>query len=240
MKPLIEAHRGDSANAPENTLAAFERALRLGVPYIELDVHPARDGTLMVIHDDTLDRTTDGSGAVGELSCEELWRLDAGSKFSRTYRGERIPRLLDVLERVAPSATRLNIEIKASPPGMDVPGAIVELLRRFGKERDYVVSSFDLAALLAVRAADSRITLALIGKMPEILPKAEAHGLPWVHADHETVTRELVERAHSRGMRVSIWTVDDPGTLPSWREAGVDKICTNCPALMLAAGRGRE
>ena len=147
MNPLIEAHRGDSSNAPENTRAAFARALRLDVPWIELDVHPARDGTLMVIHDATVDRTTGGSGAVCDLSVEQLLGLDAGLKFSREYAGERIPRLLDVLEMAVPTPTRINIEIKASPPGLNVPQAVVSLLRQFGRQGDFIVSSFDLRAL---------------------------------------------------------------------------------------------
>lgn len=235
MMPLIEAHRGDSHNAPENTLSAFERAFRLGVPWIELDVHPARDGTLMVIHDDTVDRTTDGSGAVCDLSVEQLSRLDAGRKFSPDYTGERIPRLVDVLDRVAPTATRINVEIKSSPEGMDVPGAVVEVLRQFGKHRDYMVSSFELRCLLDVRAIAPDIGLALIGKMPEILTLAEQHHLPWIHGNQSTVTRETVLRAHSQGIRVNVWTVDDVERWPFWRDVGVDKICTNRPALMLAA-----
>lgn len=133
--PLIEAHRGDSSGAPENTLAAFERALGLAVPSIELDVHPARDGTLMVIHDGRVDRTTDGSGAVRDMSVSELLRLDAGAKFAPEFAGERIPQLLEVFELVVPTDTRLNVEIKSSPPGMDVPGAVAETMRRFGKQR---------------------------------------------------------------------------------------------------------
>lgn len=235
MAPLIEAHRGDSSNAPENTLSAFERALRLGVPWIELDIHPAKDGTLMVIHDETVDRTTDGSGAVGDLSADELSRLDAGRRFSPAYAGERIPRFRDVLEKVAPTPARINVEIKASPRGMDVPRAVVRLLCEFGKQREYVVSSFDVQSLLDVRAVDAQVPLALIGRAPEVLTQAERHGFPWIHGAHRTVTGEVIARAHARGIRVNVWTVDDAERLPFWSGAGVDKLCTNRPALMLAA-----
>ena len=240
MTPLIEAHRGDSSNAPENTLAAFERAIGLAVPFIELDVHPARDGTLMVIHDATVDRTTDGSGAVCSLSVDHLIRLDAGARFSPAYTGERIPRLTDVMAMVAPTATRLNSEIKSSPPGTDVPQTVVRLLREFGKEREYIVSSFDLRSLLQVRAIDSEITLALIGNAPDILTHAEQHHLPWIHGSYTTVTDETVTRAHAQGININVWTVDDPGTLPYWKAVGVDKVCTNRPALMLAAAAKLE
>ncbi len=232
MTPHIEAHRGDSSNAPENTLAAFERAKRLGVPWIELDVHPAKDGTLMVIHDDTVDRTTDGFGAVCEMSADELLRLDAGVKFSAAFTGEKIPRLSDVLEKVGAGATRLNMEIKASPPGFHVPQAVVELLHRFDKQHRHVVSSFDLKSILDVRAIDSKLTLALIGNGPEILTHAEHHHLPWIHGRHTTMTGEIVARAHEKAISVNVWTVDDPATMPFWKAIGVDKICTNRPALM--------
>ncbi len=233
--PVIEAHRGDSANAPENTLAAFRRALELGVLWIELDVHPAKDGTLMVLHDDTVDRTTNGSGAVCDLRADELGRLDAGYWFAPTFSGERIPQLREVMELVAPTRTGLNVEIMASPAGADVPRAVVELLRRFGKERHYVVSSFDLPALRQVRAIAPEITLALIGSGPEILAHARQHRLPWIHADHVTVDERLLTEAHERGIRVNAWTVDDPATLGRWRAMGLDKLCTNRPADMLTA-----
>jgi glycerophosphoryl diester phosphodiesterase len=235
MTPLIEAHRGDSANAPENTLAAFERALGLAVPSIELDVHPARDGTLMVIHDDIVDRTTDGSGAVFDMAVYELLRLDAGAKFGPAFAGERIPRLSEVLCMVVPTRTQLNVEIKSSPAGADVARTVAGLLRQFGKQREYIVSSFDLSCLLRVRAIDPEITLALIGNGPEILPPARQYGFSWIHGNHRTVDKELVAYAHGRGIRVSVWTVDDPEMLPFWRSVGVDKICTNRPASMLAA-----
>ncbi len=238
MMPLIEAHRGDSANAPENTLAAFERALRIGVPWIELDVHPAKDGTLMVIHDATVDRTTDGSGVVSDLSVEELSRLDAGRRFSPAYAGERIPRLLDVLEMVAETGTQINVEIKASPKGMDVPLTVVKHLHAFGKHQQYIVSSFDIHALLEVRAIDSQIKLAPIGQMYKILKQAELYHFPWIHGVHTTVTRTTVKRAHAQGILVNVWTVDDAERLPFWKEFGVDKICTNRPELMMEAARG--
>ena len=235
MTPLIEAHRGDSSNAPENTLAAFERALDLAVPSIELDVHPARDGTLMVMHDDTVDRTADGSGRVGDMAVDELLRLDVGAKFGPAFAGERIPRLSEVLNMVAPTPTQLNVEIKSSPAGANVPQTVAELLRRFGKQREYIVSSFDLSCLLQVRTIDPEITLALIGNGPDILKLARQHGLPWIHGNHKTVDKELVAQAHGLGIRVSVWTVDYPDILPFWRAVGVDKICTNRPAPMLAA-----
>ena len=239
MPPLIEAHRGGGSNAPENTIAAFDRAIRLGVASIELDIHPCKDGTLMVIHDDTVDRTTDGSGSVLDFTVEQLLCLDAGVKFSPQFKGERIPRLTEVLQLVVNTSTLLNIEIKASSLGSGVSQAVVENLCQFGKQGEYIVSSFDLEELLDVRAHCSEVTLALLGESADILPVAERHHIPWIHAEHTVVSRELIARAHSGGIRVNVWTVDDPKTLPYWQEIGVDKVCTNRPARMLAASLPR-
>jgi len=232
---IIEAHRGDSFNAPENTMAAFRRAIELNAPAIELDVHPAMDGTLMVMHDDTVDRTTNGAGAVSAMAVEELLKLDAGAKFSPAFSGEKIPTLVDVFNLLASGNIRLNIEIKASPPGMNVPFTLVNLLRRFDKERHYVVSSFNPDALLAVRTIAPEITLALIGNGPEILPQAQQQHFSWIHGNFRTVDAQLIARAHATGLRVNIWTMDDPARVAYWRGINVDKICTNCPAKILAA-----
>ncbi len=236
--PIIEAHRGDSTNAPENTLAAFRAAIELQVPWIELDIHPSRDGALIVMHDKTVDRTTNGSGAIADLTLEEISRLDAGSWFDARFVGEHVPQLRDVFDLVAPAGTLINIEIKAAPPGLNVTGGVIELLRAYGKAREYVVSSFDLGALLEVQAAAPEITLALIGGGPDILEKAKQHGFAWVHPHHLSVDADYIAEAHALGKRVNVWTVDDPETLPAWTAIGVDMICTNRPAVMLAALRG--
>lgn len=237
LLPAIEAHRGDSSNAPENTLAAFRAAIDLKAPWIELDVHPTRDGALVVIHDDTIERTTGASGAVSDLSLAEIQKLDAGSWFSQRFTGEHIPQLAEVFEMVAPTATRLNIEIKAAPEGLDVSHGVVDLLRRYQKEREYVVSSFDLPALLQVQALAPEVPLAILGWGPDLLLIARQYHFPWIHGFFATMDSDTVVQAQASGIGVNVWTVDDPETLASWRVMGVDKICTNCPALMLAVAR---
>ena len=195
----------------------------------------------MVIHDDRVDRTTNGSGAVCDLTADELCGLDAGSKFSPEFRGERIPRLEDVLELVQPTGTRLNIEVKFSSNSLILPQVLVDMLGRFGKQCEYKVSSFDLDVLLAVRALNPEITLALIGHGPEILKQAVDNQIPWIHGKHTSVTPEIVTRAHAQGICVNIWTMDDPGKYAYWQSVGVDKLCTNQPAKMISAEiRARE
>ena len=225
--PILEAHRGHSAAAPENTLAAFRSALALQAEAIELDVHLSKDGHLVVMHDDTLDRTTNGRGALAGLNLAELRQLDAGAWFGPSFAGEKIPLLAEVLELLTPTRTRLNIEIKYSPRIQQAARQVVDLLRQYGRQDFYVVSSFDLPALLVVQALAPEITLALIGEGAQILPLARQHGLPWIHAYHRTLTDETIAEAHAAGLQVNTWTLDDPQQLAAWAQRGVDKICTN-------------
>ena len=235
-KIIIEAHRGARAEAPENTLAAFQRALDLKAPSIELDIHPAADGTLMVIHDDTLDRTTDGTGPVAALVLRDLRKLDAGAKFQAGFAGERIPTLNEAMGRVAPTSTLLNIEIKRPPPGMRVAEGVVQLLRHYGKAGRYVVSSFDADALLAVRRLAPEVQLALIGEAADVLARARELRLPWIHCSHPSLTAELVRQAHEAGIHVGVWTVNDSEQARHWAEHGVERIITDDPRAILALG----
>jgi glycerophosphoryl diester phosphodiesterase len=234
--PIIEAHRGARAEAPENTLAAFQLALDLKVDSIELDVHPAADGTLVVIHDDTVDRTTNGTGAVAAMPLGDLRKLDAGLKFHDRFAGERIPTLDEVLARVAPTPTTLNIEIKQPPPGMKVAEGVVERLRRHGKADRYMVSSFDIDALLAVRRLAPEVALALIGEPPEVLASARELTLPWIHCNQPSLTAALLSQAHGSGILVGVWTVNDPVAVRHWATLGVNRIITDNPRAMLALG----
>ena len=233
---IIEAHRGARAEAPENTLAAFQRALDLKAHSIELDVHPAADGTLVVLHDDTLDRTTDGAGPVAALNLRDLRKLDAGAKFHADFAGERIPTLGEVMGRVAPTRTLLNIEIKRPPAGMRVAEGVVQLLRHYGKAERYVVSSFDLNALLSVRRLAPEVPLALIGGAADVLARARALRLPWIHCSHSSLTVELVRQAQADGIHVGVWTVNDPAQARHWAEHGVERIITDDPRAILALG----
>ncbi len=233
---IIEAHRGSSTDCPENTMAAFRRAVDLGAPSIELDIHESRDGELVVMHDSTVDRTTDGKGAIAELTVSALRRLDCGRWKGETFAGERVPTLEEVLAFVTPRNVRLNVEVKAFASGSAAPQRLVELLRRYGPAvGPHLVSSFAEAALLRVRAADGAVPLAILGNGPEILPVARRQRFGWLNAAFETVSAELVAAAQADGIRVMIWTMDQPELLAHYAGLGVSKVCTNCPALLLQA-----
>lgn len=229
--PIVEAHRGDSAHAPENTMAAFRQAASLGARWIELDVHATRDGVPVVIHDARLERTTDGTGAVRDLTWEEISRLDAGSWRAPAFAGEPPARFVDVAQWAAASGVDINTEIKAR----SCADPVVRTLRDVGKESEWVVSSFDLGTLLDVRACAPELALALIGNGPECLRAALQHDLPWIHCQFRTATPDVVSRAHAAGIRVHIWTMDTPALYAHWARCGVDKVCTNRPGPMLRA-----
>lgn len=237
--PIIEAHRGYSAVYPENTLLAFRQAVAAGAPSIELDIHVSADGELVVMHDATVDRTTNGTGAVAAMPWSALRRLDAGAWKSPAFAGERIPSLAEALSLSDSAPVAFNVEVKRfSDPGR-VAGKLAEMLRRHApRQGEHVVSSFDLDALLQVRAADAGLPLAILGKDGvALLALAREHGLPWVHVHHEGVTGDVVAAAHAHGVKVMVWTVDNPDLALVYAGFGVDKICTNRAPDLLIAGR---
>ncbi len=232
VRPFIWAHRGASCAAPENTMAAFSRALESGADGIELDLHLSRDGVPVVIHDETLERTTSGQGPVVQLEAAELQQLDAGSWFSPEFAGEPLPTLAEVLE-VYGGKLRLNLEIKQFEAG----SAVLALLRHHPNV-DIVVSSFDHDLLCRMRAADPLLPLAVLldeGNWRRALQTAVALDARTFHPAAELVTRPMVSACSHAGVSVHVWTVDDPGRARSLIRAGVSGLFTNDPLRMRAA-----
>jgi len=227
---LTIAHRGASGCRPENTLASFARAAELGADMCELDVHLARDGVAVVIHDDTVDRTTNGRGRVAAMSFDELRRLDAGCRFGDgRFAGEMIPSLEEVF-----AATRgrcgLNVELKA-------PGAeriVAPMMRRFDALNDSIVSSFDWDSLARLRAIDSAIQVGFLAdKNPRRMFDAAAAARAYALCpEFKLATAEFCAEAHRRGLAIYAWTVDDEAAMKTLTAAGVDGIMTNFPGRM--------
>lgn len=237
--PCIVAHRGAAAERPENTLAAFRRALEAGADGIECDVQLTRDGEVVVIHDERLERTTDGTGWVRDHTLRELQVLDAGGWFGRRYRGERIPTLHEVLAAAAGRARLINVELKNTRlryPGLEA--RVLRLLHRFGVLGTTVVSSFNHASLRRIRDLEPR---ARIGMLPRALraPVARALrlGAEALHPARTEVTARLVRGAHAAGLRVRVWTVNSAEELRRMRAWGVDAVFTDDPAAMVRAVR---
>jgi glycerophosphoryl diester phosphodiesterase len=241
MKPLIFGHRGASAYAPENTLAAFALAFDLGADGVELDVSVTRDGVPVVLHDDTVDRTTNGRGTVKDMTLEELKRLDAGERFRPKYRGERIPTLEEVLAEVGQRGI-VNIELKSgrlAVVGLETV-AVANVIRKARAQDRVIISSFNHFALHRIKALDARLTLGLLyfNRVPLGFPRTL--GRPFaqpaaLHPRFTVVTGEFVKWAKSKGYKLNTWTVDDPAEARRLADLGVDSIMTNCPDVLKQA-----
>jgi glycerophosphoryl diester phosphodiesterase len=233
---FIWAHRGASGIAPENTLAAFRAAEASGVDGIEFDVQLSRDGVPVVIHDDTVDRTTDGRGPVRGKSLRQLRGLDAGGWFAPAFADEPLPTVEEVLAW-AGERLRLNLEVKAAAAG----SAVLELLRSHPRSR-VLVSSFDHDLLIRLRRADPALPLAFLIDSRfwrRAVKRAVACGAKSVNPRHDHVSRALVAACHQKGLDVYPWTVDDPGRLEHLLRLGVDGVFTNVPGKFARQPRAR-
>ena len=258
----IYAHRGASAECPENTLAAFRRAIALGVDGIELDIHLSSDGEPVVIHDETVDRTTNGSGPVAGLTVAELRALNAGQ-------GEYVPTLAEVLDVVAGRA-HLNIEIKTAAAA----DAMLRVVASF-PQLSWATSSFVWPALEHVHRAAAEVdywplsngsraamdtVIAYLEAHPELpqaarwavhlgedantldraIALAAALGGTAVSISERALTATDVQAVHDHGLRAWVWTVNDPERARELAAIGVDSICTDDPATLLIALRDRD
>jgi glycerophosphoryl diester phosphodiesterase len=228
------AHRGASAVAPANTLAAFERAIDLGAHAIELDVHLSNDRIPVVIHDASVDSTTDGSGRVGEMNLAQIKELDAGSYFDAAFAGEHIPTLDEVLQAVG-HRILLNIELKSLSLQDDgLESTVIPLVRRHGLSHRVLFSSFNPFSLRRAKklAADIAVWLLYSPNLP--LPLRRAWLAPLFqhearHPEHTMVDARYMVWAQKRGLRVNVWTVDDADEMRRLVDLGVHGIITNVP-----------
>ena len=246
--PVNFAHRGDSAHAPENTLESFHRAVRAGAEGLEIDVHMTRDGRIVVIHDDTLGRTTDGTGYVRNKTLAEINQLDAGYRFTRNgsypYRGEglRVPTLEEVFREFPDVA--VNIEIKEDQPRVEE--AVLRIVREAGAEKRTLVAAQRHAVIKRFRevsgdeiptSASGReirtfYLLSRVGLQNLLRPDYDALQIPDSYRGVKVATPKFIEAAHSRGVRVDVWTIDEPDKMRRLLDLGVDVIMTNHPGTL--------
>ncbi len=216
-------HRGAGGHEPENTVRSVRKALELGADGVEVDVH-FTDGQLVVIHDDTLDRTTNGQGRVTKKSFAYLRSLDAGS-------GEHIPTLMEIFNAVDRRAV-INVELKGAHTAAPVSALIAEYVNRRGwSYDDFLVSSFDLARIREAKRLCPEIRIGgLIVKTPRGLAKfAEALGAWSLHAGKHCVTPKLVVDAHRRGLKVFVFTINLPEEIARMKKLGVDGVFSDFP-----------
>ncbi|MGI6368876.1 MAG: glycerophosphodiester phosphodiesterase [Anaerolineae bacterium] len=226
------AHRGASSYAPENTRAAYDLALEMGARHIELDVHLSSDGEVIVMHDDRVDRTTNGKGPVADFTLEALRALDAGSWFGAAYAGAQVPTLREVLERYAGPA-HLHIELKGRTPGL-VP-ATIALVRAAGASPHVTLTSFSHDLLSEARPLAPELPMGwLVSQVdPETVTETLRLGLEQLCPRADLLTPALVEELHGRGLIVRAWGVSDAALMRAAVEAGADGMTVNFPDLLL-------
>jgi glycerophosphoryl diester phosphodiesterase len=238
--PAIFGHRGASSLCPENTMSAFEKAIEVGADGIELDVHLARDGRLVVCHDETVDRTTNGSGAVRALDYDEIRKFDAGSWFSPESRGQRIPLLDDVLGLVRIGNLWANIELKTNLISYEgIEAKVAELVGRFNLDSRVIISSFNHYSILRLKECAPHLIVGLLYDCHIVDPHLYARRLKVeaIHPAMHTVTPQILSGAKDAGTMVNVWFSDessDRRDIPGNLQSGVDIIITNYPQEYIA------
>ncbi|MFA5517790.1 MAG: glycerophosphodiester phosphodiesterase family protein [Spirochaetota bacterium] len=236
----IIAHRGASAYYPENTLVSFEAAIQLGAEMVELDVRLSRDGEVVVFHDDTLSRCTDGRGKTAACTLVELKRLDAGIRFGTRFKDTRIPTLEEVLS-LCHGSVAVNIEIKAGAVTGRITGGIEEkclgIVTRAGMDDHVVFSSFEPRALRHLREIDGNCAVAVLYDKKRYGPKLPSEIISALEADafncdrREMSTRRLRD-AKKNGISINVYTVNDARGMRGLLRKGVEGIFTNRPDVL--------
>ena len=242
--PRIAAHRGGAALWPENSLTAFRGALGLGVDLVELDVHLSQDDEVIVLHDPTLDRTTNGHGPVRERTVAELDRLGIQGAVA-----EPPPRLRAVAELIRGSAAHLLLEIKSDVQGRSYPGIearVLGVLAETALTARTTIMAFDWDVLVRLRALDPTVRLtgllsprgvARLGGLRPAVERLRALGATDLGVERTLLATETIAVARAAGLTVGVWTVNDPGELRRVLAAGVDYVTTDRPDLALAIRR---
>jgi glycerophosphoryl diester phosphodiesterase len=247
--PLVISHRGANRVAPENTLPAFEAALKLRVDGFENDVHMTRDGVAVVCHDDTVDRTSDGSGRICDMALEELRALDFGAWFSPAFAGTRIPTLEEFFA-LCGGCKVLNVEIKRAADGSTAIAAeVIRLAKAMGVFPRLIVSSFEMDMLKACLDCDPAARVCFLygpgsALCEEIVDDpvafARRHRLHAFHPFMAMVSKDYIDRCHGAGVVVNPWTVNQVHALAALRDWGADGIITDLPELAMEVVYGES
>jgi glycerophosphoryl diester phosphodiesterase len=254
-RPLVFAHRGASAYAPENTLAAFELAIQQGAPAIELDAKLSADGYVVVIHDQTVDRTTKNTGRVAELSLAELRQMDAGSHFDVSFQGEKIPTLADVFASIGQRAL-INVELtNYASPRDDLPEKVAELVRQHRMISNVLFSSFNPIALARIHRLLPQAPIGLLALSGPagawarsglgrlffrlFIHQSSSH-YQTLHPDWRDVTLRLVDQTHRHNRKVFPYTLNQEEAMLRLLDLGVDGFFSDDPPLALSVLKNRQ
>lgn len=227
------AHRGASDYAPENTFLAFDLAVQMAIRHLELDVHETADGQAVVIHDNTLDRTTNGTGPVSNHSLAEIKKLDAGSWFHPRFANERIPALVEILERYG-RRVHLHIEIKGG--SQEFCGRVIDNILTHSAERHLTITSFNAAYLVEVRryAPDLSTGWLVREVSDEIVEAARRMGVEQLCPNAISINAEIVLRLHKKGFKVRAYGVKSEKMMREVVHSGADGMTVNFPDKLLA------
>lgn len=232
----IYAHRGSSGTHPENTIAAFQEAARLPIQGIELDVHLSKDGELVVIHDEKINRTSNGKGYVKDLTLEELKAFDFGSWFSDEFEGQTIPTLREVLVLFADTSHHVNIELKSDVfpyPGM--VEKVVALVEEMEFDTRVVLSSFDHQAIRTAKQIAPHLETAPLFKEVLVDPLEYMYNVPAdaLHVFYRTAFRPPIQQALNTGATIRTYTVNQEKDAQALQDIGVSAIFTDYPEKMI-------
>jgi glycerophosphoryl diester phosphodiesterase len=235
-KPMIIAHRGAKGQAPENTLAAFQLGLDQGCEGIELDIHPTADGEIVVCHDPTIDRTTDGSGMIYKKTLSEIKKYDAGRWFGEAFRGQAIPTLGEVFDLV-PEPIMINIEVKDAYGG-EMPKLLIDFLRKRNRLANVVISSFDHKCVRTIKQMEPAAKIGLLYQSKLFDPTAYARSIDVevysLHPQHHFIDQEDVAKAMDNGLLVYPYTANEEIDLLRLNRFGVSGIITDYPGKLRA------
>jgi len=228
------AHRGFSGKYPENTMLAFEKAYEAGCDGIELDVHFSKDRELVIIHDELVDRTTDGHGLVGDFSLKELKQLDAAANFPGEVGKHEIPTLQEYLSWVKDLPIATNIELKTGVytyPGIEEK--VLEMVDEFGLREKTIISSFNHYSVMKMKKLAPDIVCGFLEESWIIGMTAycHSHGIEGVHPIFNAVDEKYMQDAAKHGIKVNVWTVNEEADIRRMAELGVDIIIGNYPDL---------
>ncbi|WP_248927995.1 glycerophosphodiester phosphodiesterase [Paenibacillus hamazuiensis] len=229
------AHRGASEYAPENTLAAFYKGLEMGASGLETDLRLSRDGIVFLLHDERLERTTNGTGRASEYTWKELQELDAGSWFAAAYAGERLVSLETFLHFFARKPIHLALEMKEEGLEEDT----LRLLAKYGISNRVTITSFQQGILRMVRRLDSAVRIGFLVKQytEEILAELKEISAQQICLTAETITKDGVNRLKAAGLEVRAWRVRDEALMHHCLECGVDGMTINFPDKLTEALR---
>lgn len=228
MKTKIIGHRGGAKGFPENTLAAFKKAVELGADGVEFDVQLTKDGEVVVIHDELIDRTMSGSGLVKDHTLKELRQMSAGEFFSPDFKSEKIPTLAEVLE-VVQDLEVINIELKNYLPYPELEEKVLKLVDQFEIRDQVIISSFNHYSLQKVKKLQPEIRTGalLMAKIINPSDYAFKRGFNALHLHFLTADQEIIDKSHFMGMQVNVYTVNFPESVIELLEKEVDMIMTD-------------